>query len=286
MEESNRLNAQRAQAELAQISDERTRSLMAEVYRYRWMLTTEDTHPVYSETQAKTAALSTALDADFAPHFSDLARVRPFHWGVEFPEVFYNADGTPKDNPGFTIIVGNPPWEIVKPDLREFYAQFDERIESKLNRAQVEARITELQAEDPRRQADFEAQSVGTEQTAAYVRQSPDYTRQGRGDTATHKLFLERMYSLLQSGGRIGYVVPSGIYTDLGTKDLREMLLNEGNIQYIYSFSNERFFFPGVDHRFKFALIGAQKGEQLMVFGRRFALTRASPSRRMNCLHF
>jgi len=40
------------------------------------------------------------------------------------------------------------------------------------------------------------------------------------------------------------------------------MLLNEGNIQYIYSFSNERFFFPGVDHRFKFALLGAQNGLQ------------------------
>ncbi|MBK8022310.1 MAG: hypothetical protein IPK19_12990 [Chloroflexi bacterium] len=40
------------------------------------------------------------------------------------------------------------------------------------------------------------------------------------------------------------------------------MLLNEGSIQYIFSFSNERFFFPGVDHRFKFALVGAHKGTQ------------------------
>ena len=70
------------------------------------------------------------------------------------------------------------------------------------------------------------------------------------------------MYSLLRDQGQIGYVVPSGIYTDLGTKELRKMLLNEGNIQYIYSFSNERFFFPGVDHRFKFAMIGAQRGPQ------------------------
>jgi len=39
----------------------------------------------------------------------------------------------------------------------------------------------------------------------------------------THKLFLERMYGLLRREGRIGYIVPSGIYTDLGTKDLREI---------------------------------------------------------------
>ncbi|MBI1258033.1 MAG: N-6 DNA methylase [Chloroflexi bacterium] len=215
---------------------------------------------IIRDLEAASGELCATLDADFAAHFSDLERVRPFHWDAEFPEAFYNADGTLKDNPGFTIIVGNPPWEIVKPDLREFYAQFDERIESKLNRAQVETRITELQAEDPRRQADFEAQSLAIEQTAAYVRQSADYTRQGRGDTATHKLFLERMYSLLQGGGRIGYVVPSGVYKDLGTKELREMMVEEGSIDYIYAFSNVKSFFPGVNDRVQFALIGLQKG--------------------------
>ncbi|MBL8156665.1 MAG: ATP-binding protein, partial [Anaerolineae bacterium] len=183
-------------------------------------------------------------------------------WGIEFPEVFYNADGTVKAEPGFTIIFGNPPWEILKPDLREFYAQFDERIESKYSRAQAEQRIAELDGEEPRRRADFEALNASVGQTTTFLRGSPDYTRQGRGDPATHKLFLERMYSLLGQDGRLGYVIPSGIYTDLGTKDLREMLLNEGSIEHLFSFSNERFFFPSVDHRFKFCLLGARKGTQ------------------------
>lgn len=219
-------------------------------------------HPTYYEMLDKTRALADVFNADLAPHFTHMERVRPFHWGIEFPEVFYDDDGTLKDNPGFTIIFGNPPWEILKPDLREFYNQFDPLIESRYNRTQVETRIAELQAEDPKRQQLYETQTTNIEQTAAFVRECGDYTRQGRGDTATHKLFVERMYGMLKDGGRLGYVVPSGIYTDLGTKELREMLLNEGNIQYIFSFSNERFFFPGVDHRFKFALIGAEKGRQ------------------------
>ncbi|MAS34817.1 MAG: hypothetical protein CL610_12475 [Anaerolineaceae bacterium] len=215
---------------------------------------------IMDEIEAARAGLYAAFEADYAAHFSDLNRARPFHWGVEFPEAFYDADGQPLEDPGFTIIFGNPPWEIVKPDLREFYAQFDERIESKLNRRQVEQRIVELNAEDPRHERDWQATTQLIERSAAYYRATSDYTRQGRGDTATHKLFTERSWVLLADGGRLGYVVPSGIYTDLGTKDLRQMLLDEGHIQYIYSFSNERFFFPGVHHDFKFALIGAQKG--------------------------
>lgn len=35
------------------------------------------------------------------------ADVFPFHWGLEFPEVFK------RDNPGFDIIVGNPPYEVL-----------------------------------------------------------------------------------------------------------------------------------------------------------------------------
>ncbi len=182
---------------------------------------------IMADIAALTADLNEVLNADFEPFFSDLVRVHPFHWGIEFPEVFFDEHGQPLDNPGFTIIVGNPPWEILKPDLREFYAQFDSDIESKLNRQQVERRIEQLQAEDPRRVEQWEATTRTIEETAAYVRQSDDYTRQGRGDTATHKLFVERMYGLLQDQGEIGYVVPSGIYTDLGTKELREMLASE-----------------------------------------------------------
>ena len=113
-----------------------------------------------------------ALDSIFAAGFDDTGRVRPFCWGVEFPEVFYDEDGAPLPDGGFTIILGNPPWEILKPDLREFYAQFDERIESKYTRAQVEARIAELDAEDPARRAAVEAHSRLMEQTSAWVRAS------------------------------------------------------------------------------------------------------------------
>jgi type I restriction-modification system DNA methylase subunit len=34
---------------------------------------------------------------------------RFFHWELEFPEVFYDYNGR-KENPGFDVVIGNPPW--------------------------------------------------------------------------------------------------------------------------------------------------------------------------------
>ncbi|MEW6419715.1 MAG: TaqI-like C-terminal specificity domain-containing protein [Nitrospirota bacterium] len=40
-----------------------------------------------------------------------IARERKFfHWELEFPEVFFNEDGSPKENPGFDCVIGNPPY--------------------------------------------------------------------------------------------------------------------------------------------------------------------------------
>ena len=44
---------------------------------------------------------------------------RFFHWELEFPDVFYGA-GT-----GFDAILGNPPWDIAKPNSKEFFSNHD-----------------------------------------------------------------------------------------------------------------------------------------------------------------
>ena len=33
-----------------------------------------------------------------------------FHWELEFPEVFFDEDGWPRDRAGFDAVIGNPPW--------------------------------------------------------------------------------------------------------------------------------------------------------------------------------
>jgi hypothetical protein len=44
---------------------------------------------------------------------------RPFHWELEFPEVFLEANGRPRQNGGFDAVVGNPPWVRIQALGRE-----------------------------------------------------------------------------------------------------------------------------------------------------------------------
>ncbi|WP_448604376.1 Eco57I restriction-modification methylase domain-containing protein [Thermoleptolyngbya sp.] len=52
-----------------------------------------------------------------------------FHWELEFPDVFCHAPapgaGSGVGVPGFDAIVGNPPWEIQKPNSKEFFSNID-----------------------------------------------------------------------------------------------------------------------------------------------------------------
>src|SRR5262249_15637953 len=42
-----------------------------------------------------------------------------FHWELEFPDVFARLGS------GFDAVVGNPPWEIQKPNSQEFFSNLD-----------------------------------------------------------------------------------------------------------------------------------------------------------------
>jgi hypothetical protein len=42
------------------------------------------------------------------------AKERLFHWTMEFPEVFYDENGAPLADGGFDVILGNPPWEMLR----------------------------------------------------------------------------------------------------------------------------------------------------------------------------
>jgi Alw26I/Eco31I/Esp3I family type II restriction m6 adenine DNA methyltransferase len=121
---------------------------------------------------------------------------RFFHWELEFPEVFFNEDGSPKENPGFDCVIGNPPYDVlseleqgrdVKPE-KEFFSQnvrYGPAIGSKLN---------------------------------------------------FYRFFSVLSLNLLKDKGMHGFIVPMALLGDKQAKPLREFMLKKNCLQKIEAF--------------------------------------------------
>jgi len=182
------------------------------------------------------------------------ARHHFFHWPLEFPDIF----GGPS-NCGFSATVGNPPWDVVKPNTLEFYSAFDPNFRSYDKQEAIRA-ANQLK-ENPaiaRGWTDYE--SVFAEQSE-YFTQPKVIPALGKGDLNTFKLFLNQFFLLVNLDGWVGILIPSGIYTDEGCKPLREMFFRESRIESLYSFENRwPVVFEAVHNSFKFVLFCTHKG--------------------------
>jgi hypothetical protein len=203
----------------------------------------------------------------------DIERLRPFHWGFEFDEIL-NIRG------GFDAIITNPPWEILKPNGKEFFEDYSDLISKKtMTIHDFEQHRAELLKDSEIRQAWLDYLSQYPHQSA-YFRSAPHYCHQvsivdGRkagSDINLYKLFVEQCYNLLRLGGRCGMIAPGGIYTDLGSKQLREMLFTEAEVTNLYGLSNEKFIFEGVHHAQKFCLLVFEKGGHTQQFEAAFRI--------------
>jgi len=71
-----------------------------------------------------------------------------------------------------------------------------------------------------------------------YADATHPFRLQGSADLNSYKMFCEFFWTLLRLGGRLGMILPTGIYSDFGTKDLRQELLERGRIDILYAFQN------------------------------------------------
>ena len=188
------------------------------------------------------------------------ARERFFHWELEFPEVFLSK------RPGFDAVLGNPPWDKVKPDKKEFYGREDILIRAFVG-GELDRRIAGLHAARPGLEGEFLRYTERTKTLAACLKKGGDYRFQdweidGKstgGDADVFKFFVERAWRVAAEGGRVGFVVPSAIYNNEGCTGLRRLLLEEAQVERFYGFENRRKIFP-IDSRYKFVSLVFRKG--------------------------
>lgn len=110
--------------------------------------------------------------------------------------------------------------------------------------------------------ADHAAWKTMRQGRTGYADPNHPFQHQGSADLNTYKMFLEAGHALLRQGGRLGLLVPSGLYSDKGAGSLRRLFLNRSRWSHLYAFQNERFLFGAVHHSFKVAAVQVEKGGQ------------------------
>jgi N-6 DNA Methylase len=172
-----------------------------------------------------------------------------FDWKATFPAVF------DRDPSGFDCVVGNPPWERLKLQEREFFADSAPEIARAVSAATRRTLIAALEPEKPQLFADYIEARRAAGQTLDHTRQSGRYPLTGQGDINASMLFAELARALIAPKGRVGLLVPSGIATDHTTKEFFADLIQTGSLIGLYDFENRNKIFPDVDGRFKFCVL-------------------------------
>ncbi|GHO88176.1 Eco57I restriction-modification methylase domain-containing protein [Dictyobacter formicarum] len=185
-----------------------------------------------------------------------------FHWHLAFPDVFrVPTQGEAPENMqtgwsgGFDVVLGNPPWERIKIQEKEWFAARRPDIANASNAAQRKKMIKNLQTEDPELYTAFMEDQRKATGESHIVRDSGHYPLCGRGDVNTYTIFAENMYRLIGPSGRAGCIVPSGIATDDTTKYFFQDISRTRSLVSLTGFINEEQLFPAVLHNFKFCLL-------------------------------
>ncbi|MFV9505150.1 MAG: hypothetical protein AB4911_11360 [Oscillochloridaceae bacterium umkhey_bin13] len=225
-----------------------------------------------------------ALALILSPETWNLIPALPYD--LTFPEVFYPGTGeqvsgignresalTPDPlhqipkmtRHGFDVVVGNPPWDKVRPKAKEFFASFDFTIldaPTKREREETERRLKLdpiISTLHTQYEAEFTEQHLIHDRLYHYQVVTVNGQKTG-GDPDLAKLFAERNAQMLGPTGLTGVVVPSAFHANEGATGIRRLYFEQMATRCCYSFENRNKLFE-IDSRFKFApIVAARQG--------------------------
>jgi hypothetical protein len=178
----------------------------------------------------------------------DAARnARALHWPLEFPDVMQRG--------GFSVVLGNPPWERVKLQEEEFFALRDQEIATAKNAAARKRLITHMDETNPRLAQEWQDALRMAATQSHFMRESGRFPRGGVGDVNTYAVFTDLFWQLTRSNGYAGLIIPTGLVSGFTYRAFLSELLSTKSLVAFYGFENEDLIFPHITNKVKFGLL-------------------------------
>ena len=179
---------------------------------------------------------------------------RFMHWTLEFPHVFR------RDNPGFDVVVGNPPWKKVKIEKHSFYALRSPGLRGIVDPQGQRARMHQLEEEIPELRSEYDSITKLTEAKRRFFGVGGGYDAHSGGDKDLFGLFCMRYSWLTRDAGRIGVVLPGGAFVNKGLSGFRKWLFTaNANIRLDTILNIDKWAFP-THGQYLMGLLVAMKG--------------------------
>ena len=170
-------------------------------------------------------------------------------WDVIFPAVFDRPER------GFDCVIGNPPWERMKLQEREFFSFSAPEIAGAVSAAQRRSLIAALETQNPDLYATYVRAQNAADAALNHVRTCGRFPLTGKGDINTYAIFAELARSLVAPHGCVGVLVPSGIATDTTTKEFFSELMESQALKSLFDFENKAPIFADVHRSYKFCIL-------------------------------
>lgn len=197
------------------------------------------------------------LQEEFKASIKEMsAQFHFFHWAVEFPEIFTKGDGE-----GFDVMCGNPPWDKIKIEDKEWFKKHGHKnIADKANADQRKKEIEALKETDPVLYREYQQDLFNAAAMSRFVRFCDRFVLTATGDIDLYPLFAELCLNFSKSAW--GLVLPTGIAINNSNKDFFAKLIYENRLLSLYDFENREKLFA-IDSRFKFCLLTAGKAQNV-----------------------
>jgi hypothetical protein len=185
-----------------------------------------------------------------------LEPLKPAHMPSLFPEVFA------RDNPGFDVLVGNPPWEKLKVEEHQWWGLRIPGLRG-MPLAERKRKLKVFQEQHPELLRDYE-RDIEISKQARMVLASGPFPGIGSGDIDLYKAFAWRNWQLIRHCGQFGVVLPRAALNGAGTRLWRKEVINNGSFSNVVTAVNTNgWMFANIHGQYAVGLVSATKGSEV-----------------------